>query len=248
MGNQVSKATSDDRSSATLEYGPQRIEFCKSPTTELSNGKSSLAFWECTTCGQRYVDPAATSLLISPPPTTECILIKTDETWTHASGGVVSISIVGGATCDYVRVNRAVGEIDLNEKIAEPEESASAVEPLDVKDVSVRACDLPSIKLEGEHGRVSRQSAAANRYCDEDNDGDCEFWNAQCKDIDCIYEGDHCRYQCAMAELDEEPKTEVPGPERGFRVWRSAKQWCLRIKHMIAFCILGRGVMLGVSS
>ncbi|KAL9074554.1 MAG: hypothetical protein Q9161_002146 [Pseudevernia consocians] len=222
MGNQASKAASGDRTPSDLVCEPQRIDLCNFSTSQLPDGKSTLTFWECRTCGQRYVDPAAPSFFISPPPTTECITIKTDETRGHAVGGVASISISGGATCDYVRLNSAVGAVDLSRQIVEPVEAASAVDIPGLNELSAPACDKAPLKVVGEHGRVSRQNAAVDTACDEEDPEDCEFWRAPCNDTDCIYEGGHCRYLCAMAELDEEPKAEAPVLKRGFVFGRSA--------------------------
>ena len=71
----------------------------------------------------------------------------------------------------------------------------------------------------GEHGRISRVNGLVDTARDEEDAEGCEFWKAQCEDIDCIYEGEHCRYQCAIAELDEEPRSKVPAPKcrLGFR-------------------------------
>lgn len=151
-------------------------------------------------------------------------MIQTDETWTHAKGGFVNLSIAGGATCDYVRVNRVEGKIGLGEQVAEPEDAVSAMTNMPVQyEVSAQALDnTASMKAEGEHGRISRVSGAVDAACDEEDPEDCEFWKARCEEIDCIYEGDHCRYQCAMAELDEEPKFKAPIPKCRLRFLRSA--------------------------
>ena len=131
----------------------------------------------------------------------------------------MSISIPGGATCDYVRVNSAVNAIDLSRQIIEPVEVASAV---DIPVVNELSAGKASMKVVGEHGRVSRQNTAVDTACDEEDPKDCEFWGAPCNDIDCIYEGGHCRYQCAMGEVDEEPKAEASVLKRGFLFGRSA--------------------------
>ncbi|KAF6225450.1 hypothetical protein HO133_009450 [Letharia lupina] len=95
-------------------------------------------------------------------------MVQTDETWTHEKGGYVNLSITGGATCDYVRINRAVGDADLGEHIAEPEDSASALNIPAVNGLSARVCD--SMKVEGEYGRVSRQNKAVDTNCDDANE------------------------------------------------------------------------------
>lgn len=187
-----------------------------------SNVQSTLTMWGCATCGRRYDDPATVGPFITPPPITECTAIQTDESWTHANGGFVNLSITGGATCDYVRINRGVGETDLSKNIGEPEDTTSAADLPFVNEVSAWACDNASMKAEGEHGRVSRQNGGARA---EDDGEDCEFWKAECRDIDCIYAGEHCREQCAMAELDEAPKAKAkaPAPKRGLRFLRLAR-------------------------
>lgn len=138
----------------------------------------------------------------------------------------MNLSITGGATCDYVRINRGVGDTDLSKNLGEPEDTTSAADLPFVNEVSAWACDNASMKAEGEHGRVSRQNGeAANTARAENYDEDCEFWKAQCRDIDCIHAGEHCREQCAMAELDEEPKAKAnaPAPKRGLRFLRLAR-------------------------
>ena len=81
----------------------------------------------------------------------------------------------------------------------------------------------------GEHGRVSRCHTTAedwayeedgNKEEDDDDDGEgCEsFWNGVCEDVDCISnQKRHCRYQCALAEVDEEVKK---------------KEWCVSKRGM----------------
>lgn len=134
----------------------------------------------------------------------------------------MNLSVTGGATCDYVRVNRAVGENDHSEQIASPEDAVCATNIHFQPETSAQACDTSSMKIEGEHGRISRVNGAVDAARDEEDPDDCEFWKAQCEDIDCIHEGDHCRYQCAIAELDEEPKSRAPAPKRRPRFRRSA--------------------------
>ncbi|KAF6239886.1 hypothetical protein HO173_002433 [Letharia columbiana] len=167
MENHPSKAAAHSQTPSTIMCDPQRIQPFESETQPTPRDKSPLTCWECATCGRRYIDPAATSLFISPPPTTECIMVQTDETWTHEKGGYVNLSITGGATCDYVRINRAVGDADLGEHIAEPEDSASALNIPAVNGLSARVCD--SMKVEGEYGRVNRQNKAVDTNCDDAN-------------------------------------------------------------------------------
>lgn len=154
---------------------------------------------------------------------TECITIQTSETWTHANRGIVNLSVAGGATCDYVRISRVIGETDLSEQTAKPEDAVSATKMLPKGEALAQVCDAACMKGEGEHGRISRLKEAMEYTCDEEDPDDCEFWKVQCVDVDCIYEGNHCRYQCAMAELDEEPKIGAFAPKRGLRLPRLAR-------------------------
>ena len=89
--------------------------------------------------------------------------------------------------------------------------------------VLAQLCDSAFKKAVGEHGRVSRYSENFAVACNEDDAEDCLFWRTPCKDVDCIYKGEHCRYQCATAELDEEPKLVTPAPRRGLRFRWSAR-------------------------
>lgn len=73
---------------------------------------------------------------------------------------------------------------------------------------------------EGARGAWSRQQYYTAH--DEDDVEECEFWNTACTDVDCIYEGEHFRYQCAMAELVEEPRSMVLAAKQGLRLGRSA--------------------------
>lgn len=77
--------------------------------------------------------------------------------------------------------------------------------------------DSALMKTAGEHGRVSRNSEEFDVSCNEDDAEDGAFWRTPCKDVDCIYKGEHDRYQCAMAELDEEPQLVNSAPKRGLR-------------------------------
>lgn len=134
----------------------------------------------------------------------------------------MGLSIASGVTCDYVRRNRIAGDNDLSEQIPELENAyPTTTEPVK-GEVSAQAYDTASMKVEGEHGRIGRSNGAVDAACDEEDPEDCEFWNAKCKDIDCIYVGEHCRYQCAMAEVDKEPKPKVVAPNRGLRLLPSA--------------------------
>ncbi|CAD6589859.1 MAG: hypothetical protein ASARMPRED_004292 [Alectoria sarmentosa] len=223
MGNHPSKAAADSQTSSTLMFDSQCIEFCNSSASENANDDTVVTIWECTTCGGRYVDPAPMGLFITPPPLTECMTIQTSETWTHANRGIVNLSVAGGATCDYVRVSRVVGETDLSEQTAKPEDAISATDMLPTGEAIAQVFDAACMKGAGEHGRISRLKEAGEYACDEEDPDDCEFWKAQCGDVDCIYEGDHCRYQCAMAELDEEPKIGAFAPQRGLRFRRLAR-------------------------
>lgn len=117
----------------------------------------------------------------------------------------MNLSITGGATCDYVRVKHMVGETDLSEQIAEPEDASFETNTHAKGKTSSHASSTVTMKIEGEHGRINRLSRAANATChDEEDQDDCDFWMGVCKDVDCIYVGDHCRHQCAMAESDNE--------------------------------------------
>ena len=167
--------------------------------------------WECTKCGCQYVDPSPKCLFITPPPTTPCIQIQTDKTWTHthANGGLANLCITGSATCDYVRIGHNAGETELGEQV---DAIITAVENSAVTEHSARVSNRNSMKAAGEHGRVSRQNGAVDPAYDEieDDPEECEFWKVECKDMDCISDGKHYRYQCALGELGEEPKSKVP--------------------------------------
>lgn len=114
-----------------------------------------------------------------------------------------------------MRVSHVIGETDLSEQTAKPEDAVSATKMPPEGGTLAQVCDAACMKGEGEHGRISRLKEAVDYSCDEEDPDDCEIWKAQCGDVDCIYEGDHCRYQCAMAELDEEPNARASAPKRG---------------------------------
>ena len=111
--------------------------------------------------------------------------------------------------------------IDLGEQVAEQQGGASTVDVLLLSKLLARPCDSASteasMKAVGEHGRVSRQSGAVDAEWNEADVEKCDFWDAECKDVDCIYQGKHDRYQCAMAEVDDEPKPKVSAFKRGLR-------------------------------
>ena len=123
------------------------------------------------------------------------------------------------ATCDYVRIQHTQRGTDMGEQPAEPEIDASAVISPTTDDFSAIEFHEVSVKSQGEHGRVSRQRRAIDSICDEAEDDaeEGEFWKERCGDVDCIYEGEHCRYDCALAELDEEPKRKAPAFKRALR-------------------------------
>ena len=139
----------------------------------------------------------------------------------------------GGATCDYVRIQRDVRETHLlSGQCSETEDSASTTvsTPSESEFFWARDSDRIPIRAAGEHGRVSRYAKATDTTANEDGDDeeDCEFWEMECHDIDCIYEGKHRRHQCAMAEVDEEPKPEANAPKHGLGFLRSATSLRLR--------------------
>ena len=178
--------------------------------------------WKCTQCGHRYVDPSPTSLFIVPPPTTPCTRNQTRDSRVLTNSSPAVISSTGGTKCDYVRMQHATPEVDPAEPVADSEDGACALDIASVSKIKVQASDIASMKTPGEHGRVSRYSDAAYAACEEqqqeeEEDKECEFWKEDCKDVDCIYKKKHCRYQCAMAELDEEPKPTVSTLKHGLR-------------------------------
>lgn len=117
--------------------------------------------------------------------------------------------------------------IDLGEQVAEQQYGDSAVDVPFLSKLFTRPCVSTSIKtsmkVAGEYGRTSRQSAAVDAGWNETDVEECDFWNLECKDVDCIHQGEHCRYQCAMAEVDEEPKSKVSALKRGLRFEGSAR-------------------------
>ena len=112
----------------------------------------------------------------------------------------------------------------MGEQSAGPEVDASTVVSPTANSFSAREFHEVSVKGQGEHGRVCRQSRAIDSTCDKAKDDaeEGEFWKERCRDIDCIYEGEHCRYDCALAELDEEPKRKAPAFKRALRFHLSA--------------------------
>ena len=221
MGEAPFRAALDSQVSSHLVSDRSRVQPCESSTFEQPNGKASPTCWECTTCRRRYVDSESPSLFITPPPATECIHIQTDEAWTHAHGTFVDLSLIRGATCDYVRMSHAVSELDFRKPVAKPEDAVAAKNMTGKGQLQIWACDTPLMKVAGEHGRVSRQNEALDTACDHDDAEQDEFWKARCEDIDCIYAGEHYRHQCALAESDEEPKPMEPAPRRFLRFGRS---------------------------
>ena len=185
----------------------------------MADANATLICWQCTQCGRRYVDPSPTNLIIVPPPTTPCIPTQRDETRFQAHGDLVNLS---SATCDYMRMQHTARKINVCEQNNGAKDGTSAMD-LPMKNRSLaKLYDSAFIKAVGEHGRVSRHSEKLDIACNEDDDEDCAFWRRVCKDVDCIYEGEHCRYQCVAAELDEEPKLVASAPRRGLRFrWSS---------------------------
>ena len=114
-------------------------------------------------------------------------------------------------------------KIKVCEQNTGPKDGTSAGDLPIANKFSAQLCDSTSIKVVGEHGRVSRHSEDFDVTCNEDDAVDCVFWGTDCKDVDCIYKGKHCRYQCVTAELDEEPKLVAPAPRRGLRFRWSAR-------------------------
>ena len=197
-----------------------------SSTPEMPDVDTAIFYWECTTCGRRYVGPSEVGFFIPPPPTTECINAEIDPTGTHTSGRLTKFSAASGSTCDYVRVNRNLENADLGEQISGREDDYRPMGQMAQSYVSLQPWDGSLSKAEGEPGLNGRSNGRSDRgldvTCDDPDLEDCEFWKAECKDIDCIYKGSHCRYQCAIAESDEEPKAKVAAPERVLKLWRSA--------------------------
>ena len=227
MGNQSSKTITDFNFSSTPLCDPQRTELGKPAGLKQPNGETTLTVWECTTCGRRYEDPTAVGPFITPPPITECIIVQTEELLTNAKGGFVNLSIAGGATCDFVRVKYVVDETDLSEQVTEPKDTIFATNVPIEETLLTQTYRTASVQVEERHSRIGRSSGTLEAACDEEDPEDCQFWKAQCNDVDCIFEGNHCRDQCAMAELVKEPESKAPAPKvpackRGLRFRRSA--------------------------
>ena len=169
---------------------------------------------------------------ITPPPTTDCIVVQTDKLLTQAKGGFVNLSIANGATCDYIRVEYVIDETDVSKQITESEGTFSATNIPIEKTFLAHAYGTAFVQVEGRHSRVSMSSGTSEAAWDEEDPEDCEFWNSQCNDVDCIFEGNHCRGQCAIAEVEEEPQPRASTPQaltpkafafkRGLRFRRSA--------------------------
>ena len=153
-------------------------------------------------------------MFIVPPPTTPCIPTQRDETRAQAEGDFVNLF---SATCDYTLMQRPARNVKVCEQITGPKDDTPAMDLPNADNLSAQLCDSALMKEVGEHGRVSRHSEEFDNTCDEDDAEDGAFWRTGCKDIDCIYKGEHDRYQCATAELDEEPKVVAPTTRRGLR-------------------------------
>ena len=193
-----------------------------SSTPEMPDVDTATVYWECMTCGRRYVGPSEVGFFIPPPPTTKCRKAQNDQTGTHTSGPLPRLSVAIGSSCEYVRINRNVGNANLGEQISEREDDYPPMVQMAQSYVSLQPWDATPLKAEGGPGRNGRSNGGVDIACDDADLEDCEFWKAECKDIDCIYRGSHFRYQCAVAESDEEPKTKIAAPERVLRLWRSA--------------------------
>ena len=137
-----------------------------------------------------------------------------DETGAQAEGDFVNLF---SANCDYMRMQHSVRNIKVCEENTGPKDDKSAMDLPIADNHLAQLRDSASMKEVGEHGRVSRHSEEFDNTGSEDDAEDCAFWRTGCKDIDCIYKGEHDRYQCAKAELDEEPKLAAPATKRGFR-------------------------------
>ena len=214
---QFASAPMDD-----IQY-PQSSE---SSTPEVPDVDTAIFCWQCTTCGRRHVSPSEVGFFIPPPPTTECIKAQADQTGAHTSGRLTKLSTASDSTCEYVRINRNAGNANLGKQISEREDSYHPIGHMAQSYVSVQPWDATLVKAAGESGRTGRSNGRSNGgvdvACNDADLEDCDFWKADCKDIDCIYKGSHCRYQCAIAESDEEPKAKVAAPERVLQFWRSA--------------------------
>ena len=196
-----------------------------SSTPEMPDVDTATVYWECTTCGRRHVGPSEVGFFIPPPPITECRKAQIDQTGTYTNSRLTKLSIASGSTCEYVRLNRNSGNANLGQQIREREDDYSSMVQMAQSYGTVQPWDAAPIFAEGESVRTSRSKGRSNGgvdvACDDADLEDCDFWKAECKDIDCIYRGRHCRYQCAMAESGEEPKTKVAAPERVLNLWRS---------------------------
>ena len=122
-----------------------------------------------------------------------------------------------------MRVQHTAHRSKVCEQNTGPEDGTSAMDLPMVNNLLAQPCDSAFTKAVGEHGRVSRHSEEFDMTCDEDDAEDCAFWKMQCEDVDCIYKGEHCRSQCATAELGEEPNPVAPASRRGFRFQWSAR-------------------------
>ena len=158
-------------------------------------------------------------MFIVPPPTTPCVPTQIDESRSHAEGDSVKLF---SATCDYMRMEHTAHKIKVCERNTGPKDGISAMDLPMANNLLAQLCDS-TLKAVGEHGRVSRHREDFDVTCKEDDAEDCVFWSMDCRDVDCIYNGKHCRSQCATAELDEEPKLGAPAPRRGLRFRWSAR-------------------------
>ena len=215
-----SRNTLTPNSSSNLSSNPQRTKHGKSANSKIPNCETTPTVWKCATCGRRYEEPATPGPFITPPPTTECIIVQTEETFTHEDGGFVNLILTGGATCDYVRVKHVLGETDLSGQLTEPEEAYSAMNVPTEQSFLSRAHGNELVQVERGRGRVRKLSGAVRATWDEEDYEDSEFWKTRCNDVDCIFKGHHYRYQCAMAEMDEEPGAKAPASKQGLRFLR----------------------------
>ena len=223
MWRHISRATSATSTSPPLVCNAQTLEPHEFLSFLPKEVDTSLTVWQCTSCGRQYKDPSAPSIFIRPPPLTQCIQIRSSKTTSHANNGFASLPVASGPTCDYIRVHAVSPGFDPCESTAKSDSSnPAAVIPI-MSDLSAPTSIGGALKAVGEHGRVSRQIGAVDIAFDQEEDTEeCGFWTAKCKDADCIYEGDHCRDRCALAELGEEPKTKLSALKRGLRFRRSA--------------------------
>ena len=131
---------------------------------------------------------------------------------------------LSSATCDYMRMQHPAHKVEVCDWNTGPNDGASAMDLPMANNILAQLCDSAVMKAVGEHGRVSRHSEELDSACKEDDAEDWAFWRTDCKDVDCIYKGGHSRYQCATAELDEEPKPVAPAPRRRLRFQWSARE------------------------